>query len=289
MSAQWRFSVHRSSNFQKLIDKLQDLGIVTVEPDGSNANQIRILQPSVLGEAFRTIFILYATPNESHICFSKNDRRLVTSGKYINLSLTESVSENSNELLDVLITGEGDKVIEAGFNALLAVYLGSICPLDFIYPNTYIADLGRHTHEFDIFLGTQDKSCMIVETTRGFDKEIDAIEETYLWHFKKALFRKWTIEKLYGIDCRLCYITLKNLLKEPIVVDELPTELSNEARLITNTSNPLIEEIRQQEGDQLHILEVEDLFTGALIIREIDIRLEDEFVKRLTNVFPSSK
>ena len=206
-------------------------------------------------------------------------------GRNLNLALTDEVSEKASGILDILITDEADVVYEYSLNALIAVYIGSIKPLDFIYPNTYITELGRDTHEFDIILGTPDKKCAIVETTRGFDKKIDEIDETYTWHFKKALFRKWMLEKLYGIECKLCYITLKNLVRlEADITIQTDETLSSEIQNIDESGNLLIATVLEYEQDSVKILELEEYFKNALTMQEIDKVLQEQLIEKLGDV-----
>jgi hypothetical protein len=284
MSGRWPFTVHRDSKFDKLIGQLNQLKIVSFHREGG-AIRLTIEEPTIFLEILRTIFILYATPNENSILFSQERKRLIAkTGRYLNLALTDEVSEKARTILNLLITDEADVVYEYSFNALIAVYLGSIKPLDFIYPNTYITELGRDTHEFDVILGSPDKKCAIVETTRGFDKKVDEIDETYTWHFKKALFRKWMLEKLYGVECKLCYITLKNLvrLEADITIDTDET-LSSGIQIIDESYNPLIAKVLEHEQDRVEILELEDSFKNALTIQEIDKVLQEKLIEKLGN------
>lgn len=136
MSLRWPFTVHRDSKFDNLIGQLNQLKIVSLHQEGG-AMRLTIEEPTIFLEILRTIFILYATPNENSILFSKNQKKLITkTGRYLNFALTDEVSEKARTILNLLITSEADVVYEYSFNALIAVYLGSIKPLDFIYPNT---------------------------------------------------------------------------------------------------------------------------------------------------------
>lgn len=285
MTVKWSFTVHRDSKFDKLIGQLNQLKIVSLHRE-VGAIRLSIEEPTIFLEILRTIFSLYATPNENSILFSKERKRLITkTGRYLNFALTDEVSEKAWAILALLITDEADVVYEYIFNALIAVYLGSIKPLDFIYPNTYITELGRDTHEFDVILGTPDKKCAIIETTRGFDKKVDEIDETYTWHFKKALFRKWMLEKLYGVECKLCYITLKKLVRlEANITIHTDETLSSEIPNIDESYNPLIAKVLAQEKDRVQIIELEEYFKNALTIQEIDKLLQEELMDKLCQV-----
>ena len=285
MSVRWPFTVHRDSKFDNLVSQLNQLKIVSLHRE-RGAIRLTIEEPTIFLEILRTIFILYATPNENSILFSKERKRLITkTGRYLNLTLTDEVSEKARAILYFLITSEADVVYEYSFNALIAVYLGSITPLDFIYPNTYITELGRDTHEFDVILGTPDQKCVIIETTRGFDKKVDEIDETYTWHFKKALFRKWMLEKLYGVECKLCYITLKNLVRLEAELDIQTDEtLSSEIQNLDESYNPLIAKVLEHEQDRVEILALEDYFKNALTIQQIDKVLQEQLIKKLGDI-----
>lgn len=285
MSVRWPFTVHRDSKFDNLIGQLNQRNILSLHRE-RGAMRLTIEEPTIFLEILRTIFILYATPNENSILFSKERKRLITkTGRYLNFALTDEVSEKARTILALLITSEADVVYEYSFNALIAVYLGSIKPLNFIYPNSYITELGRDTHEFDVILGTPDQKCVIIETTRGFDKKVDEIDETYTWHFKKALFRKWMLENLYGVECKLCYITLKNLVRlEADITIQTDETLSSEIQNSDDSDNPLIAKILEHEQDRVEILALEDSFKNALTIQEIDKVLQEQLIEKLGDV-----
>jgi len=200
----WPFGVHQNDRFLKLVQKLAELKIVELEESG-NSKRLKLLEPNTLLEVFRTVFFLYASPARKTygIGFCKTTNRLIIKGDCIDFAFINPGTDKAKQILSILITKEDDFIYESAFNALISVYPGTLEYLDMIFPNTYITELGKKTHEFDILLGTHDKKCIVVETTRGFDKETDKIDETYTWHFKKALFRKWMIEKIYNVECRL--------------------------------------------------------------------------------------
>jgi hypothetical protein len=285
MSGDWPFTVHQNSYFHRVITRLTNLDVVVVETQ-NHARRLSIKDSAALLEVFRNIFFLYATPNEP-TTFSKKNKRVITRGQYLDFSPMGETSEKVQEILDTIITREGHfGDYENGFNAMIAVYLASLQAIDFIYPNTYIVELGENTHEFDILLGTQDKKCVIIETTLGFDKEINGVDETYTWHFKKALFRKWMIEKLYHLECVLCYVTLKGFERKtvfstPPVPDTLPESSPNSL----DSSNPLIDNILEQEGVSVQILDLGEHLKNALNIQEIDKLLQDELIEKLKNIF----
>lgn len=286
MNERWPFTVHKDDKFDPLLKKLQSLDILDLSSSNEDdTKQIHIKDAEILFEVFRTIFVLYATPNERHISFTKQVKRLTSKGEFLNLSLIDNVSVKANELLATLITKEGDDVYEASFKALLAVYLGSLRPLDFIYPNTYISELGRDTHEIDILLGWQNKECLMIETTRGFDKQTDKIDETYLWYFKKSLFRKWILEKLYSVQCTLSYITLKSLGQQPKRSPNFSGQLLDESQSTLDSPNQLIEKILQHEGETIHLINLEEHFKRSLTIEEIGYRLKEEVLEKLANLF----
>jgi len=281
MTGEWPFTVHQNSDFHTLITKLTNLDVVVLETQ-NHAYRLSIKDSATLLEVFRNIFFLYASPNEP-TSFCKKNKMVITRGEYLDFFPLGDTSEKAREILDTMITGEanfGD--YENGFNAMIAVYLGSLQALDFIYPNTYIVELGKKTHEFDILLGTQDKKCVIIETTLGFDKEIDGVDESYTWHFKKALFRKWMVEKLYQVECALYYITLKAfdrlaVFSTPPIPDTLSENFSN----LPVSSNPLIEKLLEHEGDAVQILDLGKHFEKALKIQKIDNILQKELIDKI--------
>lgn len=149
MSDTWGFTVHRNERFHRLIPQLSQAGITELLRPSNNTYQLKINDTTSFLEIFKIVFLLYVTPHETHI--KMKNGKIISEGKYINIILIEKISPKAQEVLDALITAEDDPVYEEAFNALLAVYIGSIMPLEIIYPNTYIIELGRHTHEFDIF------------------------------------------------------------------------------------------------------------------------------------------
>ena len=279
MTGEWPFTVHQNSDFHTLITKLTNLEVVILETQ-NHACRLSIKDSATLLEVLRNIFFLYASPNEP-TRFCKKNKMVIMQGEYFDFFPLGDTSEKAREILNSMITGEanfGD--YENGFNAIIAIYLGSLQPLDFIYPNTYIVELGKKTHEFDILLGTQDKKCVIIETTLGFDKEIDGVDESYTWHFKKALFRKWMVEKFYQVECVLYYITLKafdKLVSTPPIPDSLSENFSN----LSDSSNPLIEKLLEHEGDTVQILELGKHFERVLNINRINNILQKGLIDKI--------
>ena len=131
----------------------------------------------------------------------------------------------SKDLIQSMVKGEKERLRKKGeefFNSLVALYLSSFHYFDFIFPNTYITEF-KNTHEIDIFgsvLSEDGKSWkyLMVETTTGAFNELNTLQNdfeysnmSHNWHFKKSIFRKWAIEKLYDIEVGLVYVTLKDL------------------------------------------------------------------------------
>jgi hypothetical protein len=290
MSGEWPFTVHQNANFHTLITKLTNLEVIVLETQ-NHACHLSIKDSATLLEVFRNIFFLYASPNEP-TRFCKKNQMVITRGEYFDFFPLGETSEKAREILNTMITGEANFYdYENGFNAMIAVYLGRLQPLDFIYPNTYIVELGKKTHEFDILLGTQNKKCVIIETTLGFNKEIDGVDESYTWHFKKALFRKWMVEKLYQVECVLYYITLKAFnrlagVSTPPIPDTLSENFSN----LSESSNLLIEKLLEHEGDAVQILDLGKHFEKALNIKKIDNILQKELIDKVRlDQFPLEK
>jgi len=280
MSESWPFKVHENEAFMKFIEKLKEKEIVNLKSDKNKSKQIIITDQKTLLDIFINIFLLYATYIEQNINFCTKNQRLVIRGKNINLIVSEA-SDKAKEILKILITNEDESVFEYAFNALIAVYVGSIQPLEFIYPNTYIVELGKSTHEMDIILGTSSKKCIIIETTRGFTKENENENESYIQHFKKSIFIKWMIEKLYDIECKLCYITLKELKQRS--THKLPEALNEETQDI-NSNNKLIDKILEHEGENIKIIALGKDVKQDLSINEISNLLKKEFIDEIKNI-----
>jgi hypothetical protein len=286
MSNDWPFNVHKNDRFVKLIQKLEELKIVELKNKKSgNSIKLNLLEPKILLEVFRTIFFLYASPARKNqgISFCQTTNRLIIKGDCIDFALINPSTDKAKQILSILITKEDDFIYESAFNALISIYLGTFEYLDMIFPNTYITELGKKTHEFDILLGTHDKKCIVVETTRGFDKETDNIDETYTWHFKKALFRKWMIEKIYNVECHLCYLTLKELT-DSAPKEAVPEELSDETD-DTSETNPLISKLLEMEGNKLQIIDLGAAFKNSFNEEELDSLLMNEIVEKLKELF----
>ncbi len=284
MNNDWHFGVHKNDRFVKLIQKLAELKIVEPEASG-NSKKLKLLEPNTLLEIFRTVFFLYASPARKayDIGFCKTTNRLIIKGDCIDFAFINPSTDKAKQILNILITKEDDFIYESAFNALISIYLGTLEYLDMIFPNTYIPELGKKTHEFDILLVTHDKKCIVVETTRGFDKESDKIDETYTWHFKKALFRKWMIEKIYNVECRLCYLTLKELT-DSAPKEAVPEELSDDTD-DTSETNPLISKLLEIEGNELQIIDLGAAFKNSFNEEELDSLLMNEIVEKLKELF----
>jgi len=253
------FTVHENTQFVRLIEVLNEIGVVSLKKIDS-ARKIEFRNIDVLHEVFSIIFLKYATPDISNILLYKESQQIVVKGKNIGYVL-EEISNDTLEVLKILTTKEDDADYENAFNSLICVLLGSIKPCKFIFPNTYITELGRDTHEFDVFACTNEDKYIIVESTRGFDKKLDNIDETYTWHFKKALFRKWMIEKIYNIDCKLIYLSLKENLFRSSSNLSLSEDFTQEANSLNESQdNALISKLLQVEDKSISIIDFpEDL------------------------------
>jgi len=248
------FTVHENTQFVRLIEVLNKISVVSLSKIGS-ALKIEFRKIDVFYDVFSIIFLKYATPDIDNILLCKESQQIVLKGKNIGYVL-EEISNDTLEVLKILITKEDDADYENAFNSLICVLLGSIKPCKFIFPNTYIIELGRDTHEFDIFACTNEDKYIIVESTRGFDKKLDNIDETYAWHFKKALFRKWMIEKIYNIDCKLIYLSLKANLFRSSSNLSLSEEFNQEANSLNESQdNALISKLLQVEDKNISIID----------------------------------
>ncbi len=259
----WPFTIHENQLFKKLILKLKDSGVIYLKKNNS-AQQVEISKIDVFHEIFSVVFLQYSTPDITNILLCKETNQILLRGKYSGYTI-ERISDEALEVLKILITKEDDADYENAFNALLCVCLASIRPCEFIFPNTYVVDLGRDTHEFDVIAGTNEKKCIIIESTRGFDKKVDKIDESYTWHFKKALFRKWMLEKIYNIECKLIYISLKKFLYEASSKLSLPKEPEEEANSLDESdNNGLISKLLKVEDQSISIIEFSEEILQSL-------------------------
>ena len=283
MNAKQRFlfTVHRNTEFDRLIDNLINTGVIDLGKIDS-AYKVEIQKVDVFYEIFSIIFLQYSTPDISNIVLSKETQQIILKGDNIGYIL-EDISSEALEILTILITKEDDADYENAFNALICVCLGSIKPCKFIFPNTYITELGRDTHEFDVFACTNEDKYIIVESTRGFDKKVDNIDESYTWHFKKAVFRKWMVEKIYSIECKLVYISLKEVLSGSSSKPSLPEELNEEAAILDESrDNELISKLLQVEGNNISIIDFNENTLMSLNKEKIINSVYNEIYKKLS-------
>jgi hypothetical protein len=282
------FTIHQNSRFHKLIKKLIDLGICESEKCDNNAHKLHCKEEDTLSQIFQIVFLLYATPNEPLIAIASDKSAITLKGQFINFSVIDGVSDKAKAVLEILLPKEEDAAYEEAFNSLLCIYIGMMTPLKVIYPNTYVVDLGEKSHEIDIYFETSDNNCFMIETTRGFTKDKDKIDDTYSWHFKKAVFRKWLLEKFYPeINCKLCYLTLQTseILTEQPVENTLPSVLQEEISE-TKKINLTQKIIEQAQGDIL-FLSLNTL-TQPLAFSNLRKLLEQELIEKL-RVFILSK
>jgi hypothetical protein len=275
------FSIHRNDRFRKLTDKLMELGICTFEKHDNGSKKIICKDETTLSQIFQIIFLLYATPNEPFISIDSDKSAVMLKGQFINFSVINKVSDNAKAILEILLSKEDDATYEEAFNSLLCIYIGMMTPLKVIYPNTYVVDLGDKSHEIDIMFQTSDNSYFMIETTRGFAKDKEKIEDTYSWHFKKAVFRKWLLEKFYPeINCKLCYLTLQtteNLTEKP-TSNAVPSVLQEEINETQNVN--LSQKIIEQEGGNILFLSLNRL-TQSLALDELESLLHEELLEKL--------
>ena len=277
------YTIHQNNRFGKLIKKLTTLQICELEKCDNNTHKLICKDENILSQIFQIVFLLYATPNEPWITIDADKSTVILKGKFMNISVIDRVSNSAKEILDILLSKEDDAAYEEAFNSLLCIYIGMITPLKIIYPNTYVVDLGDKSHEIDIYFETTDNNCFMIETTRGFTKDIDKIEDTYSWHFKKAVFRKWLIEKFYPqMNCKLCYLTLRTaeILTEQTIEAVIPSVLQEE--ISETQSINLTQKIIQQEQGNILFLSLDKL-TQPLAVSELRSLLEQELIQKLRN------
>jgi len=275
------FTAHKSTQFDKLIEILKKTNVISLTKIDS-AHKIKFEKIDVFHEVFSIIFLKYSTPYLNNILLCKANKQIILKGEnieytpertsndvleFLKILMTkvgyafEEISNDALEVLKILITKEDAANYENAFNSLICVLLGSIKPCKFIYPNTYIIELGKDTHEFDVLACTNENKYIVIESTRGFDKKLDNIDETYTWHFKKALFRKWMVEKIYNIDCKLIYLSLKDNLSVSSSKLPIPEGLNQEANSLNESQdNSLISKLLQLENPNISIIDFsEDL------------------------------
>ena len=135
-----------------------------------------------------------------------------------------------------------------------------------------------------VFACTNEDKYIIVESTRGFDKKVDNIDESYTWHFKKAVFRKWMVEKIYSIECRLVYISLKELASGSSSKPSLPKELDEEATILDESrENELISKLLQVEGDNISIIDFNKNILMSLNKEKIINSVYNKIYQKLSN------
>ncbi len=91
------------------------------------------------------------------------------------------------------------------------------------------------------------------------------------------------IEKIYNIECRLCYLTLRELVKS-VPEDSLPKELSDDANIPVYL-NPLIQKIFEIEGDNLKIIDLGEALNNSLNEKELNVLLTNEIIEKLKKLF----
>ena len=211
------FNVHKNNKFKRLIEVLQNQGVIVLKSCSNTGKKIKIKNNHILAELIYFSFLVHS----GHLMETKEKRLVISSGKGINIYMYPYSSE---KILTELITIKEETFLqkpEQLFNAFLAVYIASNFCFDFIYPNTYIVELGKRTHELDIFGCVINKSkpkYLLIETTLGFfkkegnEKEITSInKDSHNWHFKKAIMKKWALEKIFDKKIGLVYISIRSL------------------------------------------------------------------------------
>jgi len=154
--------------------------------------------------------------------FNKEKNCLEIQGNGLNIT----INPTEKDILSKLIPNEDIINFEEIINSLIAIYIASIFEekdlwFKFLYPNAYIKELGERTHEIDIIgrivgKNINKKLYLVIETTLGYFKErnenIDIYDITsHNWHFKKAIFKKWAIERIFNVEIHLIYLTIRNL------------------------------------------------------------------------------
>lgn len=215
------FAVHQNSTFPKLINLLEKESVIEqILCNTHNSRKINIKNKDVFYELIYFSILIHDYGVE-RIKNHEDCSLLVSGNTNIGIRLKPELSIS---ILRKLVSSNEEVVASDGlFNSLMAIYLASEFCFKFLYPNTYIVNLGKKTHEIDIlgrlFRDETDSEgiYLLVETTLGFLKqkrENSFLKGGHNDHFKKAIFKKWAIERIFDIKTGLIYITIIDTLKE---------------------------------------------------------------------------
>lgn len=208
------FSVHKNNNFQKLLHLLEKEGVISSTSCNDGIGQRTTIEKF---QVFSELLYFSMLIHDYGVEKVKDGGLLVSDGRNIGICIHPILSGKIlNNLVD---SGEEIVASDGLFNSLIAVYIATRLCFKFLYPNTYIVELGKNTHEIDIFGGVLNNNktkYLMIESTLGFlrKKKEGESGDSHMEHFKKAVFRKWTVEKIFNVDVSLIYIS---------VVDTLPT------------------------------------------------------------------
>lgn len=233
------FQLHRNKNFEKLVDTLISHGIIKLNGEECDGNSKKSIpkEEDVIKDLLLISYLLHSN-------FLIRDTGLIIDGENIQFNLT--FKSKALDVINKLVPPDNARteIKDELINSFLAIIVSSIMCFKAIYPNTYIVELGRNTHEFDIFgIGLFDnkKIYMIMETTTGWfsiDREYKQLShrgDTHTWHFKKAVMKKWAIEKIFSIDTFLFYLSLI-----PIYEDEFIEKILENDKRIKILNFPVI-------------------------------------------------
>ncbi len=207
--------MHENRRFKKLIELLQRENIVECK-DCKFGKRLHLKGIHVVFELLKTSLLLHT--GIYNLSENEDFLGLIIRGKVVNLNLPtdEKVLKIVYNLvgnLDIPLETRSEEL----FNSFLGVLLASYMCLDLIYPNTYIRELGRNTHELDLFgaviTSNEKVKYMLLETTIGSIKrtvegELFYDRDSHNWHFKKAIMKKWAIEKIFNVKIKLFYLTV---------------------------------------------------------------------------------
>jgi len=260
------FTIKKDFRFEKLIQTLSSHKIISCKKKTKKCKQVTILNKTTLDVILCNIFLLYLTPKDDNVFFSPLSGECLLKGHNIQVLFSEKCDDTTSDVLKNLITEEKDDVLHEGlFNAMLCIYIGSMKPLRVIYPNTSIMELeGKKSLEFDILFEDENEKFYMIEITRGVDKSLEEISDSYKWHFKKALFKKWAIEKIYDItNCEIIYITINELQRDK-----------------------LIDEILKRDS-KIYLIELKENFQKPITYADIKEILNQGLIDRLESILNS--
>jgi len=211
------FSVHQNDRFIKLCEYFGSKGLISFVDGNQKGRKMRFEKE---GEDVVLELMYFSLLAHGGFTFDSQKLGIKLPGRGIHICINP---DKSKPYIEDLLSNDREMFAnhaEELFNSSIALYLGSLFLFEFLFPNTYIVALGRKTHELDLFGCINhegERKYLLIETTIGYFKKFtDEGKEVYdrdshNWHFKKAIFKKWTLEKIFSVDINLIYVTVREL------------------------------------------------------------------------------